>query len=114
PTSPPGSATRSAWGSLGYGRWRPRPRAKPRFYPPTRDEERVPPHRLSTKDVLLLGLTIGTIVVGGYLAWSANVDQRVFLVNGLDVATEIAIDGSSHGVPAGGKIEISLHRGIHR
>jgi tetratricopeptide (TPR) repeat protein len=74
----------------------------------------VPRPRLSTKDAVLLGLTLCAIAVGGYLAWSANVDQRVFIVNGLDVATEIAIDGRSRGVPAGGKIEISLHRGIHR
>ena len=69
--------------------------------------------RLSKKDLFLLVLTICVVVGGVYIAWSANVDQRVFLVNGLDVPTQVAVDGQTRTVGPG-HIEISLHRGVHQ
>ncbi len=70
--------------------------------------------RLSAKDLVLLGLTLTLVVGGGYWVWSASVVQRVFLVNGLPVSVQITVDGKTRGVPPGGKIEISLHRGLHQ
>ena len=72
------------------------------------------PLRLNKKDLFLLGLTLAVVVGGVYAVWSANVVVRVFLVNGLDVATQIAVDGNTRGVPPGGRVEITLHRGVHQ
>ncbi|HVQ28150.1 MAG TPA: tetratricopeptide repeat protein [Vicinamibacteria bacterium] len=68
--------------------------------------------RLSKKDLFLLVLTLCVVVGGVYMAWSVNVDQRVFLVNALDVPTQIAVDGQTRTVGPG-HVEISLHRGVH-
>lgn len=70
--------------------------------------------RLNAKDLALRGLTLVLVVGGAYGVWSASVVQRMFLVNGLPVSVQITLDGKTRGVPPGGKIEITLHRGLHQ
>jgi len=69
--------------------------------------------RLTTKDILLLVVTVLSVVAAASWLFYANCVQRVFLVSELGLPLEIAFDGRVTRLGARGQTEVSMLTGVH-
>src|SRR4051812_16381476 len=68
---------------------------------------------MTRREAILLSVT-GALLLGGITAVSVyRAYQKVWIVNGLDIAVTVEIDGHRVSVEKGERAERSLHEGVH-